>query len=244
MSLGNTQLIGSIYSDNVVKIEHFITAYGITVLSPLAQLRVPLICPNCLKPGNTTEYVPAGSISQIIGIMKYTQNIRIPFSTHIECSQGGSRRNISSSVRVWVESDKRVGFEFREPFYSTLFISANFPILRDRHNIRLVDRVQSYLHHLENQKKASYKRKSLVCPRCKYEILVEELEEFPKTCPSCEFNFDQPEALPLIRADSEFLTLKVEEDQFITCPQCGIAMTMAPGLTACGRCGYKLGEMR
>lgn len=239
MSSLNTQLIGPIYTQTTVKVPH--NPISPVEFSPLGQLRIPRICPHCLKPGEITEFVHAGTLSVTQGYMRYTSTINIPFSTHSECSQGWGKKNISNSVKLRIEGNQRVVFQFREPFFATIFTSVNFPIVQDAYNAKLSHRTSRYLESLEIQKKQGYKREQKTCPRCQNSILVKLQEEYPDTCPSCGYSFaiQDPNSELGITSDAE--QIPSLPDDFISCPQCGIAMLNVPELRVCGRCGYNLG---
>lgn len=207
MTIENFGLLYAVYPKGTLKIRS----------NDLMHAKLPSMCPNCLKPGNTQEHFPL-----TVGIWRVT----IPISTHFECKKGW-RKNISGSVRVWAETDY-LCFSFREPLYHMLFSRINFPVIRGGNNQPL-----KTLYDREIRRRQTSFKPQATCPRCQNGVMKTDTH-----CSSCGYELALgPWSLNLSRETS---TISLDVQLIRTCPSCGIMMLQEKKVQKCGRCGEKL----
>ncbi len=229
MSIGKTRLIGLAYSKNLVKMDP----------RNLRRVQIPPICPNCLKPSNRPEKIKTSKTYREGGQSRQL-NVEVHFAAHPDCTSGWLNRNISGSVSIRLESYDRLVFIFREPLYTTLFITLNFPLLYSDRGTSL----QSSIREIEYLRQSNLKRiQKVECGRCKSEILITPREPKPATCPSCSLELDYKyqelrynKDIGIKEKDSLPVDVKI-------CPNCSIAMIPDSELTICGNCSHSLKEV-
>ena len=240
----NFGLLIPVFNENTVKLP----------VRHLKQAKLPGICPHCLEPGNITETFTI-TLTRDLGFQRQIQTIGVPISTHRECSQGFTKKNISGSIKVWGEGDAlgpignrgfldllatmggggNICFTFRDPWYALLFTRINFPFLLD-------ERGRSLLTHYDNSLSSftsgSRYRFSKKCPRCACGI-----EGSTTICPSCNLdltgNTDRYQ-----RITEETVDIKNDIDDIVgvarKCPDCDIIMLKESQVKKCPRCGADL----
>ena len=189
-------------------------------LHGMNSVKIPVLCPHCLKPGNTQETFP---------VTLGNWRIRVPISTHPECSSGWRKGNISGSARIW-GSGSYICFEFKNPVYSMLFSRINFENLSSRSGTSLMGMYDRELPgHQRSQKRADKN-----CPRCGGGLMKSQTE-----CPVCHYDTTQ-KWVPEITQDIAVYMKAFKIDSSFKCPNCGIGILPEKGVKKCGRCNASL----